>query len=135
MDEKLELRGYTDEELKVLNNSIKGGRVKKLKDYPKNGEHLEVVLGMNVGMDILWNSDRFVILYEEKEGSRPNGILNSYNKWVVVSRSGEYFKYNKEFESVQDAIDYAYTTYSSHLDTEYKRQKEKVSFFLEEIGK
>lgn len=117
----------SESEITSINFLAKSFRVMPLICYPTNGVHYGVFFEQEIPFAITRNADPFVIRYNDRE----EGILRSSNKWVVAAKPGysKFFKYNKEFEDVFDAVEYAIQVYMNDMEDKVealKRWKEAV---------
>lgn len=104
-----------ENELSKMKQNARGYYIDDIPHYPKNNTHLQAYTQINLGFDILYNADSYVLKYDESG----NGILQSENKWAVLATNSEMFKYNNEFDSVEDAVAYAYMVYEEHITEVY----------------
>lgn len=117
------LKPISNEELKRLRETVKGIRcIRIIKDYPdEDNTHLQAHLSEYVGMDILYNADQFILKYKDGKS-----VLNKNNKWVVVASISCMFDYNKEFDDLQKAVDYAYDSFIDYCNKEIERVNELI---------
>lgn len=104
-----------EDKLREMRLKAKGYHINTIPDYPKNNTHLQAYTHINLGFDIVYNSDGYILKYDD-EG---NGILQSENKWAVLATDSNMFKYNEEFDDVEDAISYAYEMYELHITSRH----------------
>lgn len=130
MTKEIELKGFTEEEIKEMNSKAIGYRITNLKYYPTDGRFLQARLEINTGMIVVWNVDSYVLKYDKNK----SGILTGKNKWIVLASDNKMFKYNEEFDNVEDAVQYAYLVYDKYINAEYEREQEKVNKVLDKRG-
>lgn len=116
------LKSISNEELQKLRETVKGIRcIRTIKDYPDDNTHLQAHLSEYIGMDILYNADQFILKYKDGKS-----VLNKNNKWVVVASTSCMFYYNKEFDDLQEAVDYAYDSFIDYCNKEIERVNEVI---------
>ena len=130
MNKEIELKGFTKEQIKEINDKAIGYKVTRLRHYPDNEKFLEAKLELNIGMVVVWNVDSFILKYDKDR----NAITTSKNKWVVLASDSKMFKYNEEFEELEDAVQYAYRMYDKHINAEYALKQHKVNEILDKRG-
>jgi len=108
-------------ELKV--NAV-GCFISNLTDYPKDNKHFQVDFPIETGFDIYYNADEYVLRFENK-----HAIGQKENMWTVLSNGeiNDYFKYNKEFENVDDAVEYVYNCYRKELKIKLNKIDDIIS--------
>jgi len=87
--------------------------ISNLTDYPKDNKHFQVDFPIEIGFNIWYNSDEYVLRFDNK-----HAITQKENMWAVLSNGElieDYFEYNKEFENVDNAVKYAYNCYRKEL--------------------
>ena len=100
-----------EDKLQEMKARAKGYCIDTILHYPKNNTHLQAYTHINLGFDIVYNADGYILKYDETG----KGILQSENKWAVLATDSNMFKYNEEFDDVEDAVNYAYEMYEAYI--------------------
>jgi len=123
----MKLKGFTKEEITNMNNNAKNYRIDLLRTYPQNGKHLKAYLQVDTGMEVVWNTDQFVLKYVDGKSK-----LTKFNMWVVLAYETEMFQYNRQFRDLNKAVEYANTIYKKHITNEYNENMSKLDEILKE---
>jgi len=115
------------DELDKMRKNAKGYYIDNIPDYPKNNTHLRAYTDIDLGFDIVYNADGYILKYNESGES----ILQSENMWTVLASDMEMFRYNEEFNTIEEAISYAYKSYEKHIKAEYENRIEALMRILD----
>jgi len=129
MNKQVTKKGFTDEQIKEMNSKAIGYRIIKLPQYPTDGRFIEARLDFNIGMIVVWNVDSYILKHDKNTNK---SIMTSNNIWTVLASSNAMFKYNLEFDDLEDAIQWAYLCYERYVEGVYKIESDKINKVLNE---
>lgn len=112
--------------------------VGNIKNYPDDGDHMECTF-LDIDIDIRRGVDSFTYFDENMERKVYNESGDGSKRWVCTLHNRKNISLNsifvvKEFDSLDDAIEYSYDMYMKSLSMEIDRIKDKMKFLEVRYG-
>lgn len=112
--------------------------VGNIKNYPDDGDHMECTF-LDIDIDIRRGVDSFTYFDENMERKVYNESGDGSKRWVCTLHSRKNISLNsifvvKEFDLLDDAIEYSYNMYMKSLSMEIDRIKDKMKYLEVRYG-